>query len=688
MNSDSKSDSSAGSGVEYEMDIETTIVDKLGVKLYDRVSAAVAELVANSYDADAEEVEVQLPLNKYLAVHTDDGVKQKDREIVVKDDGHGMTPSEADTLFLRVGRDRRDEGEETSREKNRDVMGRKGIGKLAPFGICNKIEIRSAGGEKEDGPYEVSHFMMDYNKITEKSKSGEDYEPTPLGDDGEYDDKRGTKVVLKEFNVKKVPDKETFKRDLSLRFATGKPDFEVVVRDNKEKEPESPFYLSDVTPPLQDGTKIDLDNKPVEHDDEDYPVEGWMGLSESSYKDELGGVRIYVRGKLAAITRDFGLPPGFTGEFVARSYLIGEIHAGWLDNEERDLIQTHRQDIIWSSELGSAFSEWGKERVKEVAKSGEEPRRERVKEQFVDKADLENKARDRYEKEGIQQAAVELGESLGKYAHEDELEFDEYIDSLTNFVLEIAPHKYLVDLFQEIRNKAEDGKIEVDELTELFESAHIAEITSFGQVARNKVNTIRVLERKINDYSSNEDDLHTIVENSPWLIDPTWQPLTSEKSISTVREAFEDWYEANYDEEITTTATNKDQKIPDFVMMEMKGAVRVVEIKKPDYTFTDSDFNRFINYVDAFEEFFENNNSYTDDFPEEAKFTIIADDRDLDSTNERAYDNLLDESLTGMESWHDLLKDAKDHHKDFLDAREQIPDIEEDAYTSISTTEN
>jgi hypothetical protein len=40
-------------GDRYELTISRQTVDKLGVKLYDTVSAVVAELVANSYDADA-----------------------------------------------------------------------------------------------------------------------------------------------------------------------------------------------------------------------------------------------------------------------------------------------------------------------------------------------------------------------------------------------------------------------------------------------------------------------------------------------------------------------------------------------------------------------------------------------------------------------------------------------------------
>ncbi len=53
----------------YTMKIQRKIVDQLGLKLYDKVSAAVAEIIANSYDADAETVTVSLPLSKALATN-------------------------------------------------------------------------------------------------------------------------------------------------------------------------------------------------------------------------------------------------------------------------------------------------------------------------------------------------------------------------------------------------------------------------------------------------------------------------------------------------------------------------------------------------------------------------------------------------------------------------------------------
>ncbi|UZF13494.1 hypothetical protein [Ralstonia pseudosolanacearum] len=51
----------------YHLRISRLTVDKLGVKLYDKASAVVAELIANGYDADAETVTVRLPLGIQLA---------------------------------------------------------------------------------------------------------------------------------------------------------------------------------------------------------------------------------------------------------------------------------------------------------------------------------------------------------------------------------------------------------------------------------------------------------------------------------------------------------------------------------------------------------------------------------------------------------------------------------------------
>ena len=59
----------------YEMTMSLNILNHLGIKLYSNVSAVLSEVVANSWDADAEIVEIQI---------------EKDK-ITITDKGHGCT---------------------------------------------------------------------------------------------------------------------------------------------------------------------------------------------------------------------------------------------------------------------------------------------------------------------------------------------------------------------------------------------------------------------------------------------------------------------------------------------------------------------------------------------------------------------------------------------------------------------
>lgn len=73
------------------MTISRNTIDKLGIKLYDKVSAVLAELIANAYDADATEVTITIPaFGRYLASKTG-GVFSLRLDITVEGNGHGMT---------------------------------------------------------------------------------------------------------------------------------------------------------------------------------------------------------------------------------------------------------------------------------------------------------------------------------------------------------------------------------------------------------------------------------------------------------------------------------------------------------------------------------------------------------------------------------------------------------------------
>jgi hypothetical protein len=660
----------------YSLKIERKIVDKLGLKLYDRVSAVVAELIANSYDADAENVIIRLPIGKALAVRRGKSTEEKGYIIEVIDDGHGMTPDEANNFYLHVAKDRRTDPLQgnLSRTKKRPVMGRKGIGKLAPFGVCRTIEIRSAGGVKTKEGYKVTHFELDYDAIlNETSEDNENYHPRPLQDDESFDVNAGTIIRLKNFLPRMVPDKETFTRQLAYRFLP-LPDFKISVQDTKQEDPETQFEIKAYDVPITETTRVIVDDRPVTtNTGEKYKVTGWIGMAKESYKNiEFAGVRIYARGKIAAITRDFGSPAGFTGEFVARSYLVGELHADWLD-EEDDLIQTHRQDILWSTELGQAFSEWGQAILKEVARKGREPRRESVKNAFIKVSRLKEVAKERFNDPELENAVIELGEKIGGFAAEDELEDEDYVKGLREIILTVAPHKLLVDTFRKIEQMAVDGKVDLKELVKLFNTSRIAQLSSYGQIVEEKIKAIELLEGLIRKDDAPEQDFQKILEDAPWLIDPKWVPLTANQTLESFRGAFESWYKKEKGEEIiTTTEIANPNKRPDFILLHLENYLVIIEIKPPKHVFGDEDYARLEKYYDAIKEFLDINPKIKALFPWGIKIILIRDSEKVSSTVKKALDLLIQNKILDPCRWEELLINTKRSHEAFLRARIEI----------------
>ena len=661
---------------QYRMKIQRTIVDDLGLKLYDKISAVVAEIISNSYDADAENVTVKLPLGKMLASKNKEEHSRPVYAIEISDDGHGMTPSEANKFYLAVGKHRRDDSMQgdRSRRKKRRVMGRKGLGKLAPFGVCRAIEIRSAGGEKNPEGFEVTHFQLNYDDMVSQEPGEKDYSPEPLEDDKNRDPKSGTKITLKNFLPKKVPDKETFSRQLSYRFGLGRNDFEIEVVDNKEN-PEKKFSIKEVDIPTMEGTKIDLSkSEPVTIDGKDgehYPVTGWIGMAKKSHKnEELAGVRIYVRGKIAALTRDFGISTGFKGEFVVRTYLVGELHADWLD-EKDDLIQTHRQDILWSSELGQALSKWGQEIIKKVADKGREPRRKLVRDRFFKISKLKDKASKKFRDPELESTVSDLGKRIGGFASEEELKDSEYVNNLADMILTFAPHKLLVDTFKKIQELAVNGKVDLRQLIKLLKTARIAELASYGQVADEKIKSIELLENLL-EKDAPERDFQEILETAPWLINPAWEPLTNNQTLKNFRKSFESWYKKRHGKEIKTSTDMLDaDKKPDFILLHKGNALHIVEIKSPKRIFDSEDWSRMIKYSDSVDAFLKENSEASNDFPKGVVTTLIRDEINIkDKTIKLAIEQLEKTERLVQKTWTDLLSDTKKIHENFIKARE------------------
>ena len=225
----------------YKMTISRLTVDKLGVKLYDRVSAVIAELIANCYDADSTRVEVVAPMDELLATKSGVTTTDKGFSIEVTDDGCGMTPEEVNAFYLVVGAERRNDPRrgDTSSKFHRKVMGRKGVGKLAPFGVCKNLEIISSGGSRIDGTdehgaaakgYLTSHLILRRDQILTDTDA--DYYPDVGTSDGIVRKKHGTTLRLTGFDHRRVPALDSLERQLSQRFGVTSTDWQITLTDS------------------------------------------------------------------------------------------------------------------------------------------------------------------------------------------------------------------------------------------------------------------------------------------------------------------------------------------------------------------------------------------------------------------------------------------------------------------------
>ena len=650
------------SSEKYTMRISRLTIDKLGIQMYDRVSAVLAELIANAYDADAEHVKITLPFGQYLALRREGQVEDQGHEIVIEDDGGGMTAQEVNDYYLNVGYNRRVGRSEQTPKYQRKVMGRKGIGKLAPFGICHEVEVVTAGGNRTDHGYAVSNFILNLERMLEEETDEFGnilpYNPNTGPRDGSYADSAGTKLILRCFDRRRVPTREELDRQLAARFGLSQSNWSVRLEDSTGEG--NPIDLGTLNVDVMPGTRIEVDDRPVKVEGQFLPVSGWVAYAKDPYKDEvMAGVRLYARGKIVAQTRDFDIKTGFTGEFKMRSYLTGEVHAEWLDEDE-DFIQTDRQDIIWNSDLGTPLREWGRELLKELAAKSEASTGQRAWDLFLEESQLDERLKAAHPKDkAIRDAVLKAARSLITRADRDSIKDPNYRDRMVRLAYAVGPHSTLLTTLDEVASLA-DGA--TDMILDLFEKARLVELYSLGQVAQERVGSIEQLRRLVSSPSTVESQLQKLIETAPWILYPDWTPLSFNQSLARTRENFESWCRAKFGREIVTSAIRNPSKQPDFVMLNHEGRLEVIEIKRPQYSPTNEEFDRAFGYLTAVRDFISETDEVRALFSE-AKLTIVCDSLSLDALRQNIIRTDADIS---HKTWHDLLQSTSRSHEDFL----------------------
>ena len=156
--------------------VDSALLEELGERLIGRPYIAIAELVKNSYDADASKARIDLNLA------TDN--------IVVTDDGQGMTIGEFQGFWMRVGSQHK-KGQAVSRRLGRPLTGYKGIGRLAVQFLSNELTLATVSDKDESSKF-VAHVSWE-----DAVKAGELTEATVHYDLEKGTFRRGTEITLK-----------------------------------------------------------------------------------------------------------------------------------------------------------------------------------------------------------------------------------------------------------------------------------------------------------------------------------------------------------------------------------------------------------------------------------------------------------------------------------------------------------
>jgi len=341
----------------YRMTVAGQLFKHLGLQMYSGAVPAISELISNAYDAMARNVWITIPVGRPI---------EESDEIIVKDDGHGMSYQDCNSLYLSVGYNRRASGSEWTKPYNglkpRKVQGRKGIGKLAGFGIANRIDIRTVKRRQ------VAHFALDFAALTQSPSFADTqgYTPEVLLDDGtSTSEKAGTTVTLSQLKISRTIDEEQFKRSIARRLLILDANFTVHVNGKAISRREIPFQFRF---PAKSGqwSTADLGNG--------QQIQWWAGFCKDTIPDEeQRGFVIYVRGKLAQTPWFFDLSGGVWGQH-GMQYLTGEVKADFLD-ESVDLIATDRGTIRWEDPIAAPLREWGRKKVRELLEQWAEKRR-------------------------------------------------------------------------------------------------------------------------------------------------------------------------------------------------------------------------------------------------------------------------------------------------------------------------
>ena len=553
--------------------------------MYKLRQVAVAELVANCWDAGATSVFISVPDGSVY--------DPKTSKITIRDTGCGMDFEQVQNAYLVLGRNcRKSEGEEVQpclplefgenkEEKDADplparrVMGRKGIGKLAGFGLARKMTIRTWQNDRGLEFYlNLDDLKVDDNESKEVQIEWKPVQPS------KGSGRSGTTVTLELLKHSTALDVDALRRSLARRFSrTVRGQMEIRVNGTG---------LPDPTPPLDKREPNRIGEIIEETLTDSNKVKYWYGFAEKPIHDrELRGFTILVHGKVAqAPPFFFDVEAKASGQHAAK-YVLGEIEADFVDDgcdDESDLVSTDRQEVDWEAERVTALKKWGEELVRRLFIECTKLRGEKTEKEVLSDPALKRRV-NRLEKTAQKQIRMFLRILGTRDGEEDET------SELADALVRAYEFRQFHDLIGEIEQASSDPNRLALVLKQLHEWK-VLESRAILEIIKGRLDILDKFEMMLcNDApetasARTPENMHDLLGGNPWLLNPEWQVLAEEKKITT---QLREWgqrdlpdYEGRYD----------------FLAMGSDSLLAIIEIKRPDHPAEFEEMSRLMNYQD------------------------------------------------------------------------------------------
>jgi len=338
----------------FQFEISLSVLNHLGRNLYRNFITVLGEAISNSWDADAE--------NVWIYIDRDNS------NFVIKDDGIGMSATDFQEKFLKIGYSKRKNGEMLSPQKRRPYIGAKGIGKLALLSCAKKISIKSK-------TYSTDYVggMIDNTDLDEAIKQ----EMTPdqyslekvcdkLFDLYAQEHKKGTIIHFEQTkeNIRNAVPYLKKLIALYFRFSLIDENFNIFVNDEQvtledikdlSEATEFLWNINNIEDPYINTLSI-LKNEQI-NVNSNLNISGFIATVKKPRNlkiigtEERVGIDLFVNGRL----REKDLLKHIPTARIVESYMYGQIHFNELDTDGEDRFTSSREGIVASDDKYQAL---------------------------------------------------------------------------------------------------------------------------------------------------------------------------------------------------------------------------------------------------------------------------------------------------------------------------------------------